>query len=186
MLKIFARSLFRNSRALRVELEKSVQKWGILIGPSCQLTHPSFMALGDCEHSWLLPGLSVHSLLTRACILPDLWLCHFGPRFKGLQMCLAGYSWFIPLTMLMVRADFGRTFCMSNWFVLRFMLKEQKEDEGAAWWPLREAQMSSMSSTHCQRWQDWFTKCVNFHVDYHYGNQRGDSWEICGLCRDGW
>lgn len=68
MLKIFARTLFKKSRAPRVELEKSVQWWGILIGPSYQLTHPSFMALGVWEHSWLLPRLSVHSLLTHGCM----------------------------------------------------------------------------------------------------------------------
>jgi len=65
-----------------------------------------------------------------AYILPDLQLCHFGPRFKDLQMLLAAYSSFRPLTRLMVRADFDPTFCKSEWFLLKSLQKEQREDQG--------------------------------------------------------
>lgn len=168
MLKNFARNPLRKPRALRAELEKSIQWWPILIRPPCQLlTHQSLTALGAWERSWRLPGLPVHPWSrTGVRILPDFQLFHFGPRFKGLQMLLAGYSCFRPLTTLMVRADFDLTFCKSDWFLLKSMWKEQREDQGPGWWPWRGA----WSSTRCQRWWEWFTKSVNFCEDYHYGN----------------
>lgn len=46
----------------------------------------------------------------------------------------------------MARADSDLTFGKSEWFSLKTMQKEQREDQRPGWWPLREAQ----GCTHCK------------------------------------